>query len=234
MPIKHNASFEAELSPGEIVLWADTWRNRKELVKGRIMSLLGLNHKVAAREAQIVELDKDSCDSFLEANHLMGTTGAKYKIGLLYKSILVSVATFGAPKTFYRANNEPFQSVELIRYASLSGLNVMGGLSKMLLHFVANYLPDDIMTYADREWSSGETYESMGFAQVEITPPLAFWISPDELKRYPENRLPKTILEAFADPTMRESQMVHNGYCKIYNKGNFKYLLNLKDLADGQ
>jgi hypothetical protein len=72
------------------------------------------------------------------------------------------------------------------------------------------------MTYADRDWSTGQSYEKLGFTFAGNTPPQAFLIHPGEQIRYYPHRLPH---DATAD-TLRQK-----GYFTIYNAGNKKYVL---------
>ena len=225
MDISHEAQFLKPLEPNSIVLWEDIWYQKPMLVQSRIKSLLGNNQKVLARNSKTVHINKPILDDFMSENHLMGSSTSKYKLGLTYKGVLVAAASFSTAKTF-RRDNVPFQSVELIRYANLSGVNVVGGFSKILQRFIRQYRPDDIMTYADREWSDGNMYEKLGFQLVEHTEPQSFWIHSQELIRYYPHRLPAELVTEKVE--QQNDFLVSKGYCKIYNMGNLKYLLKLK------
>jgi hypothetical protein len=116
-------------------------------------------------------------------------------------------------------HSEPHDSYELIRFASHAPCTVVGGLSKLLMHFVREVHPGDIMTYADRDWSTGQSYETLGFSFSGNTAPQAFLIHPDEQIRYYPHRLPEGVT---ADTLRRK------GYFTIYNAGNKKYVSLLK------
>jgi len=220
--------FEGKLGEKEIVLWEDIWHNRREQVKARITSLVGKNKRINARDTHVVALDKPAADAFLEQNHLMGAAKVKHKFGLVYKGMTVAVATLSAPRKYYRGN-DTFNSIELVRYASLKGVNVVGGMGKLLEHAIATLKPDDIMTYADREWSAGEVYEKMGFEMVETTPPITFWVHPVQLIRFQSHQLPLTLLseQLLSDLTLNDF-MLSKGYNQLFNMGNNKFLLKLK------
>jgi hypothetical protein len=228
LPISQNASFQNVLGSNEIVLWEDIWHHRQEQVKARIGSLIGTNKTISARETLVRRIDKPEMDVFLDLNHLMDVVSAKHKYGLIYKGVTVAIASFSAAKTFYR-NEEPFRSVELVRFASIQGVNVVGGLGKILEHFVQEHQPDDIMTYTDREWSTGEVYEKLGFEKVEQTPPLIFWVHPQEMVRYQTHRLPKQLLDECAEMNLElDNYLLFKGFCRILNRGNNKFLWKLK------
>ena len=55
------------------------------------------------------------------------------------------------------------KSYEWTRYASLPGVRINGGMGKMLKAFIKDVQPDDIMSYADLEWSEGAVYEQLDF-----------------------------------------------------------------------
>lgn len=57
-------------------------------------------------------------------------------------------------------------SYEWIRYASLRGVRVVGGMGKLLDTFVEEIHPSDVMTYADMSWpDGGAVYKRLGFRQ---------------------------------------------------------------------
>lgn len=219
-------TYPTQIEKGTIVLWEDIWLRKTDLVKARLLSLLNRNKSIPARDTTVVSLDKPMLDTFLNANHLMGSPKVKYKYGLHYKGVLVAAASFSSIKTYYREDG-PCQSAELVRYASLSGVNIVGGLSKLLEHFIQEHKPDDIMTYADREWSDGSVYETLGFQLVEQTPPQEFWIHLKEMVRYSARRLPESLLSGKEEGKPTETFLREQGYFLIHNAGNFKYLLTL-------
>ena len=60
------------------------------------------------------------------------------------------------------------RSFEWIRFASLRGLRVIGGMGKLLDAFVQEHKPDDVMTYVDAAESDGSAYKELGFEQEAI------------------------------------------------------------------
>ncbi len=77
---------------------------------------------------------------------------------------LVAVAGFSAPRVWRKGGRE-VRSCEWIRYASLDGIGVDGGMGKLLKAFVEEVRPDDVMSYADASWSDGDVYRKLGFVQ---------------------------------------------------------------------
>jgi hypothetical protein len=58
------------------------------------------------------------------------------------------------------------QSGELIRFCNKLDYTVVGGLSKLLKHFITQYQVDDVMTYIDKDWSDGKSFIQLGFEVV--------------------------------------------------------------------
>ena len=54
----------------------------------------------------------------------------------------------------------------------------------MLKHFIEEVQPDDIMSYADLEWSEGSVYQTLGFTLEGTKDPVMFRIGPD-WRRFP-------------------------------------------------
>lgn len=214
-------------------IWEDVWRAKKGVVQSRLRSLFGLSYRIPARLTEVRRIDKPTLDAFLEINHLQVSTTAKYKYGLFLpqryfrvlekwaekpdlsllrpepSSLLVAVASFSGGKNIPR-NAQTYRSFELIRFANVLDATVVGGLDKLLKAFIKEVHPDDIMTYADRDWSNGQSYERLGFERLGTTPPQAFLVNPETFER--EYTTPESKLE---------------NAVKVYNSGNIKYLLDL-------
>lgn len=217
-----------------IHLWEDVWYTKQPIVKSRLLSVLGLSATIPARLTQARRIDKPTAAIFLAENHLQVLTGARFKYGLYLperyfrviqkdknifaqhlssllaesNEILMAVATFSNARTFVREEGS-YRSFELIRFANRKGFTVVGGFDKLLQSFIRENTPDDIMTYADADWSDGASYEKLGFEQMALIQPQSFTLD-DQLKRTAAKQNPN------------ESEM------KAWNAGSWKYLLKLK------
>lgn len=121
---------------------------------------------------------------------------------------LVAVASFSSLKTYWRTQ-KPCRSAELIRFCNLLNCTVVGGLDKLLKTFIEETNPDDLMTYADRDWSDGRSYQRLGFELIEQTHPQTFWVDSQTFERH---KHPHST----------------NDLVKIYNAGNLKFLKKIK------
>jgi len=194
-----------------IQLWEDVWRNRQAQVLARLQSFLGRNAKIHARKTSIIELSQVQVDEFLNENHLQLSVGAKFRFGLVANGQLVAVACFSRLRKMRNADGL-YTSAELIRFANLLGVTVIGGFTKLLSHFINIYKPNDIMSYADKDWSIGSAYERSGFSMVEGTDPCKILVHKETLTRVFPHRLAENTDLAY--------------YHEVYNTGNLKYILS--------
>jgi hypothetical protein len=217
-----------------ILLWEDYWMGRQEIVQSRLLAMLGLSQKIPARLTKVRRIDKRTSQLFLEKNHLNGPVGSKYQYGLFLpkqyfrilspdfqydrenEEMLAAVATFSHPRIFQRPDR-PFRSYELIRFASMAGTNVVGGLNKLLKAFIDERNPDDIMTYADLEWSDGRSYAQLGFEPASQTPPISFLLDLRSNRRSASSKgIPP---EGNANHLHQADEIV-----TVFNAGSLKYL----------
>ena len=214
-----------------IHLWEDVYLSKTDLVKSRILTMLGNFTRLHARHCFIERIDKLTADNFLKINHLQGSVKAKFKYGLFLKPqyverfigrivyedtdngnskitvpLLIAVATFSGGRTMKIGNRADTRSFELIRFATLQGYVVVGGMNKLLKAFIIEHQPDDIMSYADRDWSDGRSYDKLGFTKNENNLPQSFYINLKTLER-------SSI-----------SLPLEDEYLKIFNTGSIKYI----------
>jgi hypothetical protein len=184
-----------------VTLWEDVWIREKSIVKSRLKAMLGISQRIPARMTKVRRIDKLTADQFLNVNHLQHTVSSKIKYGLFLPNqyfrvlnadhqsdralpeLLVAVATFSNPRIFKR-DEKPFKSYELIRFANLLNTTVVGGFDKLLSFFEEDCKPDDIMTYADLEWSDGTSYKRLGFKPISEKSPISFVLNTETNERY--------------------------------------------------
>lgn len=136
----------------------------------KIISIIYVENKIYARNCEIVYLDSSECDPFLHMNHLQGTvSGQSACIGLVYNEKLIEVMTFGQPRY-----NRSYQW-ELLRLATQSGYQVVGGASKLFRHFIDDIHPESIITYCNFSKFTGKVYERLGFKHVRNNAPNIWW-----------------------------------------------------------
>lgn len=203
-----------------IHLWEDHWFLHQEIIASRLASFAAITTKIHGRKTKVIRIQQDKFYDFLNTNHLQGAVHAKYKFGLYEKDKLVAVAGFSHPRKITR-NGKISRSSELIRFCNQTHHTVIGGMDKLLKHFTSNFEVDDIMSYADRDWSNGKSYERLGFEFIEQTKPTTFWLNLNTQQRHFEHHLSKKY--PFTDDELHK-HLIENSYLRIENSGNLKFI----------
>jgi len=181
--VKHKE--EPLLATRQIHLDEDLFLSRNNVVMARIRAALGLANRVYARSTTLVRINKEEALVFQKEHHLQVPLPGKYRYGLLYRDTLMAIAIFSSGRKM-RDMAPEHRSFELLRFCNRSGHLVVGGLSKLLKGFATAFHPSDIMTYVDRDWSSGEIYEKLGFHSEGLLPPQRFMVQGTDKIRYYE------------------------------------------------
>jgi len=148
-----------------IQIFEDEWVHKKEIIKSILLNKTNLTeNKIYARKCDIHKIDNNKYKSFLNDNHLLGETNSSIKIGLFYNNKLVSIMGFKKYKNGFILN----------RFANKKYINIIGGASKLLTHFIREFNPIKITTFADRRYSNGELYEKLGFKFIDNIKP-SYW-----------------------------------------------------------
>nr|WP_199081623.1 hypothetical protein [Pedobacter sp. ASV19] len=196
-----------------IHLWEDIWQSRKAQVLTRLKSVLGLNQRLHGRSTSVGKISKEDTEHFLEQYHIQGSAGGRYRYALLYNQEVVAVAVF-SHKRKMKDKGEGYTSAELVRFATRDGITVIGGMTKLIKHYLRLFSPNDLMSYADRDWSVGKAYQTAGFKLVGETPPCSLYVDPVNYTRYFLHRIPE-----------ESDQKKINSYIEVFNTGNLKYVL---------
>lgn len=194
---------------------------KKGIWESVLLNKMGISEKIYARKCEVKEVSPKEASSFLNLNHLQGSSVASIRVGLFYNKELVSLMTFG------KARFNKHHEYELIRFCSKLNFTVVGGASRLLKYFEKMYEPKSLMSYANRRWSQGNLYEKIGFEFTHTTSPNYFYFKPDSLvlgsrNKYQKHKL-KDILDNF-DPELTETEnMYNNGFRKIFDSGSKVY-----------
>lgn len=199
-----------------IQIFEDEWENKQRIVKNRLKTILGLSSiSIGARKCEVREVDNALSKKFLEKYHIQGYNVASVRLGLFYKNRLVALMTFS------KARFNKKCEWELVRYCTIGDFSIIGGAGKLLKHFRNNY-SGSIVSYADKRWSDGNLYRSLGFVEEKDSSP-AYWYVKDGIRysrvQFQKHKLSE-ILNSY-DETLSESEnMKNNGYHKVYDCGN--------------
>lgn len=200
-----------------IHVFGNEWEEQQPIVKSRISSLLGSNRSVYARKTCIRNVSVNDERVFLNTNHIQGYVRSDNCLGLYHNDALVAVMSFCKSRF-----NKEYQ-FELLRYASLCDVNVVGGASKLFKYFVNNFRPASVISYSDLRWNTGNLYKMLDFQFLHVAPPNYFYTKDYHRlfsrQAFQKHKLPK-LLENF-DPVLSEWQNMQNhGYDRIWDCGN--------------
>lgn len=144
------------------------------------MSYPSVFQSIFARNCKVEKISADMAREFLSQNHRYGWSKCRFCYGLFVArkgggtldrcgnenfpvGCLVAVACFSNARRWDKAG-ETICSYEWVRYASLAGTRVQGGMGKLLDAFISEVHPDDIMSYAPQHnGDEGGVYELLGF-----------------------------------------------------------------------
>jgi len=198
-------------------IWEDDWDFKKEIVKSMILNKLGKSIKIYARNCEIMDIsDNATVKDFLNKNHIQGEYYNFVKsIGLFFNGELVSVMAFDQ---FEGRKKMQEGEWNLSRFSNITGHSITGGASKILKYFIDRYTPTRLISYADRNWSSGGLYEKLGFDKVHETNPDYKYIV-DGIRKHKSGFRKSRI-------GISESQIdLH----KIWDCGKIKYQLKINN-----
>ena len=180
-----------------VIITEDRWNSQQSMTRARLLAHLQVFSQAFARNCEVRRIEKPQAEAFLRANHSYGPAACRYRYGLFLKrqtghlaadtlapGTLIAVATFSNARRWIKGDRE-IRSYEWTRYASLPGLRVSGGMGKMLKSFIDEVGPDDIMSYADLEWSQGNVYQTLGFTLEGQKEPVLFSVDTDTWTRVP-------------------------------------------------
>lgn len=204
-----------ETGKREIHLDEDMWIRQPDLLLRRIAALAGQATRVHARDTVLTRIDKQVAMAFQQEHHLNVPLPGKYRYGLYLDGELAATAVFSGGRRM-QGKPEEYRSFELLRFCHKQGLHVVGGLSKLVEGFRKDFEPGDIMTYADKDWTDGQSYQKTGFEIVGELSPRLFWVDPKTWARHAADSLPEG-LAGKTDETLRAE-----GYLPLHSSGSLK------------
>lgn len=211
-----------------IHIFEDEFHNSKEIVFNKIAHILGIQQnlpKIYGRKCFVKEVDRCIANTFLEKFHIQGYVSSSIHYGAYYQDKLIAVMSF---KT---ENNGKW---ELTRFASDYNYICCGVGGKLFKHFIKEYNPDSVKSFADRRWTVNEEnniYIQLGFEFDGYTPPDYKYYNPkvDRYQRFHKFGFRKQVLlKKYPDiltNEMTETEMVKElGYDRIWDCGLIRYV----------
>lgn len=203
------------------------WTNKQDIIKSMLQNLVHKNSRIMyARHCRVVELMPADCYNFLIANHRQGRAYSSVKLGLIYNNELVSVMTFGKPRSTIGDHNYNW---ELIRFCNKLGTSVVGGASKLFKYFIDTH-EGSIVSFSDRAHTSGKLYQTLGFKQISVAEPGYVWVDSKTDVAYHRINAQKQNIKAFLkDDSIDLSKserviMIEHGFVQVFDSGTITWL----------
>lgn len=186
-------------------------RDKSEIVKSIVLNYFGLGQKkYNARELQIHKVCFNDATLFFEENHLMGPHRSSTSFGLYSGKLLVCCISI--------RKHKKDNSLEIARFASKNFTSVRGGFSKLLKHVERLYDPSKIISFCDMRYSTGVSYEKLGFTKASTT---LGWNWTDKYNTY--NRL-KCRANMDSRKLSEKDHAQELKLYRIYDAGQAKYV----------
>ena len=193
------------------------WRNKKNIVKSILKSKLGISNRIYARKCKIKEVTSKEHFEFMNENHIQGGKGYNVAYGLEHNNKLVAVMSF---------NKHNKYEWEITRFANKLNTTVVGGASRLFKRFLKEQNPNQILTYADRRYSDGNLYKTLGFKLDGVTKPNYCYIrgiNHFSRQQFMKHKL-KSKLKKFNSALTEAENMFNNGYRRMWDAGNYRFL----------
>lgn len=202
-----------------IQIFEDEWEHKSHIVKSRLRNILSsTSAKIYARNCVVKEVSSKDASAFCEQTHLMGKGRSNIRFGLYHNNVLVSLMTF--------TNNNLSRKLsgvwEINRFSSLLETNVLGGASKLFKHFLKHTSPNNVVSYSDNRWSTGELYERLGFKKTSNGTPNYWYLQSNITQRLHRFGLRKTASDD-ANLTEAENRRAQ-GFLRIWDSGSSKWM----------
>ena len=196
------------------------WHQQQNQIENLLSSKLGLNRTLGARKCHSVVLEGVQARQLLSQWHLQGWTPAHRCYALAHNQQPVMIVTVG------KSRFQKKYQYELLRLASQPGINIVGGLSKLMKFIREDLGHCAIVSYCDRSKSNGQGYLAAGFELEGATDPGYFWTDgTTQLSRYQSQK--KNLARHLANycPEKSESQnMFDHGWRRYWDCGHWMFV----------
>lgn len=195
------------------------WLHKNALIRSMVAHKLGKSTRVWARSLEVRAVTTPEYRYFLVVSHLKGYKSAIVRYGLYRGDELLSVMSFDQSNAGWKIE----------RFATKTGMTVVGGASKLFAAFRRQYNPDSVMTFADRGISDSGVYVRLGFTKIGTTKPGYVYLDGKGLRPLSRISCQKhklaTLLGDRFDPNVSESgNMFQAGYRRLWDSGNHKLI----------
>ena len=211
-----------------LTIWEDWITTKPEIVKSIILSKLGIyEESIGASKCRIKQVPSKDTRGFLNKNHIQGFCNSTYKYGLYYKDELVAIMLFGRENN---ASSKKHNDWVLLRFCNKLNTHVIGGASRLLVHFMKEHPDGNIISFASHDISNGGLYEKLGFEKIREMHTCYWYVHNQTHQRFHRSSfMKKDLVRKGYDPSLTEEQiMQQTDYLRIFDSGQTKYVLQNK------
>lgn len=200
-----------------IQIFENEWRDKRPIIESIIRNKFDASDRIYARKCEIIEVDTGDYRDFMNINHLQGYKHSNVAFGLRHAGNVVCIMSF---------NKHNKYGWEITRFANKLNVSVVGGASRLFKHFLAKYKPDTVLSYADRRFSDGGLYKSLGFDMDGVTQPNYFYVMNNELlsrHKFQKHKL-RGQLQIFNESLSESENMFLNGFRRLWDSGHWRFI----------
>jgi hypothetical protein len=203
-------------------IFEDEWYDKQNIVKNIIKTALGIQTiKVGGRKLQIKEAENRETKEFLQENHIQGICNFSISIGAFLDNKMVGVMVFGNP------TRQSIYQYELKRFCS-DGNIYPGMANRLFKYFIKNYSPKNIVSFCDKRYFLGHTYEKMGFSLDAEIPPDYSYTKDYRTRHHKSNfrlkRIQKMVPNQNIISKTEYEWMKELGYDRVWDSGKLRFV----------
>lgn len=199
-----------------MTIFEHEWFNKQDVIKSMIKNKLGLSNKIFARNTEARSIDSSKAKEFHKENHINGCVNSSLNFGLFYKNELISVLSFA------KSRFDKSYEYEITRFSTKKNHVIVGGFGKLLKFSKI----ENLVTYADLRFGSGNVYQTLGFKKISKTPPNYWYFKSENFEsrmNFQKAILKQKFPNLYSEEKTEFDIMKELGYLKIYDCGSYKY-----------
>lgn len=190
-------------------------QEKTAIVESILTHKAGRSKRAPARSLRVIELDNRSQLNFFSANHLMGGVACPaFALADRDGQIMCALS--------YKVRDSKAGIYEIMRFATLLGFSVPGGLSRLIAALTRKCQPSQILSFVDLRYGDGRSLEELGFRRQGVS---AGWQWTNGYNCF--NRLScRANMDARLLP--QSAHALELGWWKIGDSGQAKFIKTLR------
>lgn len=206
-----------------ITIFEDEWVNKKEKCKSYLKSIFGkFENRVFARKCNIKQIDKKISNKFYYDNHLFGKpNNTKVSFGIFFEKELIGCISLG----FHHRDHS---KTTINRLCFKPDFQIIGGASRLVsacVNWCKNNNCNNLITWSDNRWSTGNMYKKIGFKlEEEIGPDYSYVDTKTKYKRVSKQSRKKSNTNCPKNKTEKQFAK-EEGFSKIWDCGKKRWVL---------